>query len=70
MRPIKYKIDSIVASAGNNTITEFLNNTLARLNEDEAPVVNDQETHWELDSQFVAGDYICFVFAQWTGMRY
>jgi hypothetical protein len=68
MKPIKYQIASIPADAGNQTITEFINNTLARLNEDEAPVMNDMETHWELDSQFIGlNDTIFFVFALWTG---
>jgi hypothetical protein len=67
MKPIKYRVASIRSDVGDNTLTEFVNNTLARLNEDEAPVMNDMETHWELDSQFEAGVHICFVFALWTG---
>lgn len=66
MKPIKYRIAS-TDQLDDNTLTEFINNTLARLNEDEAPVMNDMETHWELDSQFFAGNHVCFVFALWTG---
>jgi hypothetical protein len=66
MKPIKYRVAS-TDQLDDNTLTEFVNNTLARLNEDEAPVVNDMETHWELDSHFMAGNHVCFVFALWTG---
>ncbi len=67
MKPICYKILSMQFGAGDNTLTEFVNNSLLRLNEEEAPNRNDMETHWELDSQFVADNQVYFVFAQWTG---
>jgi hypothetical protein len=67
MKPIKYSIVSLAVGAGDNTLTEFVNNNLARLNEDEAPIVNDLETHWELDNMFVGNNQVFFAFAQWTG---
>lgn len=66
MKPIRYRIAS-TDQLDDNTLTEFVNNTLTRLNEEDTPVINDMETHWELDSQFSAGVHICFVFALWTG---
>jgi hypothetical protein len=67
MKPIKYSIISLGTGAGDNTFTEFVNSTLARLNEDEAPILNDIETHWELDNMFICENFVFFVFAQWTG---
>lgn len=64
MKPIKYKVVS-TDQLDDNTLTEFINNTLTRLNEDEAPVINDMQTRWELDSQFETGGRIRLVFAQW-----
>lgn len=66
MKPIKYKVLS-TNQLDDNTLTEFVNGSLARLNEEDAPVVNDMETHWELDSHFFGGGRVSFVFAQWTG---
>lgn len=70
MRPFRYKIVSI-RDVNPNVLTEFVNNMLTQLNENDTPVINDLETHWELDSQFAHfnGD-VFFVFALWTSNRY
>lgn len=63
MKALKYHCERLGITSA-NTLTEFVNNTQARLNDDQ-PVQGNAQPYWELSDTVFMGDELLFIFACW-----